>query len=478
MVNLGNPGAAPLVINSVSVTGDFSQSNNCPSSPAAILINGNCTISVTFTPTATGTRTGTVTITDNAPGSPQTVSLSGTGVAAATTTTISAPPIIYGANGLVTVSVASSFGTVTGSVTLSVDGGAPSSQGLSGGSAVFTLAGLTGGAHSLSASYAAQGNFLASSATGTLTVSKAASTTLITANTPNPSAPGQAVVANCQVMGNGSPTGGVTLAASTGESCSGTLSGGAASCSLTFVTVGTRTLTASYLGDTNFNGSTSASVTQSVNGALASLSPASVNFGNIYLGLPAVQAVTLTNTGNASLVLTRVTVSGGNDSDDFKALSLCPPNLAAGKNCQIIVNFLADGDNYSPTGTLGVVDNALGSPQSVSLSATVINPKASLSNNSLNFGKQKVGTTSSSQAVTLTNTGTTSLGLSTMNIGSDFSFAQGTTCTSGETLAAGASCSINVNFTPTARGARLGSVTIKDNTLLKQQIIVLSGTGT
>jgi hypothetical protein len=208
------------------------------------------------------------------------------------------------------------------------------------------------------------------------------------------------------------------------------------------------------------------------------ISPSSVNFGNVYLGLPAVWTVTLKNTGSASITITSVAISkSGNDPDDFKALSLCPSTLAAGKSCPILVIFTADGDNYSPSGTLVITDSAAGSPQSVPLSGTVINPKASLSSYSLNFGKQRVGTTSTAQTVTLTNTGTTSLTLSTLNIGSDFSFATGTTCTSGETLAVGARCLISVNFTPTAKGARLGSVKIKDNALLKEQIIVLSGTG-
>jgi hypothetical protein len=478
-VTIMSSGAAPLAVSSITVQGDFAQTNSCGTGVAA---GANCTINVTFTPTATGHLTGILTVTDNSNGvvgSTQTVSLSGTGIAAATTATITAPPITYGANGLVTVSAASSFGTVTGTVTLSVDGGAPSSQTLSSGSTVFTLAGLTGGAHSLSASYAAQGNFLASSATGTLTVNKAASTTLITANTPNPSAPGQAVVASFRVTGNGLPTGNVTVTASTGESCSGTLTAGVGSCSLTFPSAGSRTLTAAYAGDGNFSGSSFPGVTQTVSASSSlSISPSSVNFGNVYLGLPAIQTVTLKNTGSASITITSVAISkSGNDPDDFKALSLCRSTLAAGKSCPIILTFTADGDNYSPSGMLIITDSAAGSPQSVPLSGTVINPRAGLSSHILNFGKQKVGTTSAAQTVTLTNTGTTSLSLSTLNIGGDFSFATGTTCTSGETLVAGANCLISVAFTPTAKGERLGSVTIKDNALLKEQIIVLSGTG-
>ena len=75
-VTLTNSGSALLTL-SVSITGDYSQTNTCGSSVAA---GKKCTISVTFKPTATGTRAGTVTITDNASNSPQTISLSGSGV--------------------------------------------------------------------------------------------------------------------------------------------------------------------------------------------------------------------------------------------------------------------------------------------------------------------------------------------------------------------------------------------------------------
>jgi hypothetical protein len=78
-------------------------------------------------------------------------------IRSAATTTITAPPITYGADGLVMISVTSSFGTVMGTVTLSVNGGAPSSQNLSGRSTVFTLADLTAGVHRVCASCAAQG---------------------------------------------------------------------------------------------------------------------------------------------------------------------------------------------------------------------------------------------------------------------------------------------------------------------------------
>jgi hypothetical protein len=345
------------------------------------------------------------------------------------------------------------------------------------GNAVTMTSGT--GTCSLSASWAADNNYNAATAGQSTAAAKAGSATTITANAPNPSTVGQAVAVSFKVAGNGSPTGNVSVTASTGESCSGALTVGAGSCLLTFNSAGSRALTAAYAGDGNFNGSMSVGVAQTVSAASSlTISPSSVNFGNVYLGLPAFQTVTVKNTGSASININRVATSkSGNDSDDFKAFSLCPSNLKAGKSCEIVVTFTADGDDYSPSGTLVITDSAAGSPQSVPLSGTVINPKASLSSDRLDFGKQKVGTTSAPQTVTLTSSGRTSLSLSSLNIGGDFSFAMGTTCTSGESLGAGTSCSINVNFTPTAKGKRLGSVTIKDNTLLKEQIIVLSGTG-
>jgi hypothetical protein len=75
-VTLTNYGAQSLLITSILPYGDFAQSNTCGSSLGT---GASCTITVTFTPTRGGTRTGRVAITDNASGSPQTVTLTGTG---------------------------------------------------------------------------------------------------------------------------------------------------------------------------------------------------------------------------------------------------------------------------------------------------------------------------------------------------------------------------------------------------------------
>lgn len=80
-VTLSNTGTATLNITGITASGDFAvQSSTCG---ASLTAGSNCTISVTFTPTQTGPRSGTLSVTDNAPGSPQTGSLTGTGVAPA-----------------------------------------------------------------------------------------------------------------------------------------------------------------------------------------------------------------------------------------------------------------------------------------------------------------------------------------------------------------------------------------------------------
>jgi hypothetical protein len=81
-VTLTNTGNIPLTLTGITVTGtnasSFAQTNTCGTSLAG---SASCTISVTFDPTAGGALAGTLSIADNALGSPQTVALTGTGVA-------------------------------------------------------------------------------------------------------------------------------------------------------------------------------------------------------------------------------------------------------------------------------------------------------------------------------------------------------------------------------------------------------------
>jgi len=80
IVTLTNSGRLPLNIDSIQLTGtnssDFAQTNKCP---ASLVPHNNCNISVTFTPTEGGNRAASLQVADNASGSPQAVSLAGTG---------------------------------------------------------------------------------------------------------------------------------------------------------------------------------------------------------------------------------------------------------------------------------------------------------------------------------------------------------------------------------------------------------------
>jgi Protein of unknown function (DUF1573) len=77
-ITLSNTGSAELRITGIAVAAPFAETDNCPSSLAA---GATCTINVTFAPDIEGDFSGNVSITDNAKGSPQTVALTGTGVA-------------------------------------------------------------------------------------------------------------------------------------------------------------------------------------------------------------------------------------------------------------------------------------------------------------------------------------------------------------------------------------------------------------
>jgi len=76
-VTLTNTGGGTLTISGFGVAGSFSQTNTCGSSVAP---GGSCTINVVFQPKSEGTATGSVTITDNAPGTPQSIGLTGQGL--------------------------------------------------------------------------------------------------------------------------------------------------------------------------------------------------------------------------------------------------------------------------------------------------------------------------------------------------------------------------------------------------------------
>jgi uncharacterized repeat protein (TIGR01451 family) len=220
---------------------------------------GRCVLTLTIT----GTSTLVATYAGNSNFNPSTSTGVSHTVMQNTTTTITADspdPSVVGQSVRVDFVVTESgAGNPTGSVTVSDGTVSCTDNSLASGAGHCSLTFTTAGNKTLVATYSGDSNFNPSTSAGVPhTVNKADTTTTITADTPDPSVVGQSVTVNYNVTvdtpGSGTPTGNVTVSDGT-VSCTGTVAAG--QCSLTFTTVGSKTLVATYAGDGNFNSSTS-----------------------------------------------------------------------------------------------------------------------------------------------------------------------------------------------------------------------------
>ncbi|HYM79487.1 MAG TPA: choice-of-anchor D domain-containing protein [Candidatus Dormibacteraeota bacterium] len=202
--------------------------------------------------------------------------------------------------------------------------------------------------------------------------------------------------------------------------------------------------------------------------AQATLKPASLSFGNQVVGIAsAAKAVTLTNNLPTSLTVSSITISG-----DYGQTNNCGTSVAAGASCTISVT-LTPTTTGSRTGTLTVTDSANNSPQTVSLTGTGVVP-VKVSPATVAFGNQAVTTTSAAKTVTVSNNQPTAVSIS--SITTPTAYAQTNTC--GALLAAQASCTVSVTFSPTTTGSQPGTLTITDNASNSPQTVNLTGTGT
>ena len=210
------------------------------------------------------------------------------------------------------------------------------------------------------------------------------------------------------------------------------------------------------------------SVSFTISSVLA-MSPASLAFGNQPIATSsASKTVTLKNISAVAVPLTSITPSG-----DFSIPSkTCGASLAAGASCTFAVQFKPSVVG-GVSGEVTVVFPGEGSPQRLALSGAGIG-SITLSPTSLAFGSIAVGSTSLTKPVTLTNNESTALSISEAASG-DYSIAS-TTC--GASLAAHASCTINVNFHPKQNGSVIGDLAVTYNAALSPQEVSLSGTGT
>jgi hypothetical protein len=218
-----------------------------------------------------------------------------------------------------------------------------------------------------------------------------------------------------------------------------------------------------------------ANFTQS--GPIVTLNPTSINFGTVHLLTVETRNVTVKNTGTAPLIFSglSITPGSGTNKDDFTFADFCSKTLAVGKSCDITVFFFAS--NAGPlSATLNLSDNAPGSPQQVGLSAVVINPRPSFNPPSLSFGNVHVGN-SLTKDVTLTNTGTTALDITSIGTTgtAQGDYVQSSACPNP--LGPGVNCVISVTFTPSKTGTRAADLTVVDNAVIGTQNVPLNGRG-
>ncbi len=178
--------------------------------------------------------------------------------------------------------------------------------------------------------------------------------------------------------------------------------------------------------------------------------------------------------------------SSGKPAPGFINPAIYPLGLSGGYAAAF--HDITSGNNGFPAETGYDLDSGWGSPNGSGLINALVGtggggPAVSLSPTSLNFGKKVVGTTSAAKKVILTNTGSATLNITSIATSAPFALKtvkatkKVTPCVNGGTVAAGATCEIEVTFSPTEAQAYTGDVTFTDNASPTTQQVSLSGTG-
>ena len=178
-----------------------------------------------------------------------------------------------------------------------------------------------------------------------------------------------------------------------------------------------------------------------------SLSATTVDFGNQRVDTTsAARIVRVTNSGSAPLTVSTISISAPFQISSTDAFTLNP-----GAYTDLSVRFTPTATGAVPTTSriLLTTDDPANRNPTVSLKGTGIKPTVSLSASTLDFGNQRVDTTSAPRIVRLTNSGTDTLTVSTVSISAPFQIPP----TAMFSLAPGAFQDFSVTFAPTATGA-------------------------
>ncbi|MDE3187826.1 MAG: choice-of-anchor D domain-containing protein [Acidobacteriota bacterium] len=491
-VTLTNTGSVALTPTSIALSGDFSETDNCVN--ATLNAGASCTVQVTFTPSQTGTRTGQLAIHANVSGGQLTVGLTGTGVSS-------------GAVQLSPVSI--SFGTVevgtTSSalhVTVQNSGATAISITSINATAPFALASNACGT-SIAANSACQltvdfAPTQTGAATGTLTVVDDAGTQTVAlsgtgAAPPTDTLSPTSLTFSGTIIGQLSSAQTVTLTNSGGEvltsialstsgpfqvsSNCGTQLAASSSCAISVVYAPTAagaqtgTLTVSDALRTQTVALTGTGLLPPVLG----VSPTSLGFPSQQVGTSSSPlTLTVNNTGGAPMANVGFQITGFSAGSFATGSTTCGATLNNGSSCTVQVIFapVAAGGN---TATLTVTSSTLGvKPVPIALNGTGTTISGiNVSPAQLSFVEPTIGQTSAAQTVMISNSGTVSASGLTLVTTAPFSLTQNA-C--GTSLAAGASCSVGVVFTPVANGTVTGTLTVGSSTY-NPATALLSGAG-
>ncbi len=398
-VTLSNSGGAALSISGVTISGtnasSFTQTNNCGSTVNA---GSSCAISITFSPSAAGAYTATVNVADNATGSPQSVTLNGTGTAPQVSLLPS--PLIFGDQLVGTMSAAQKVTLANnGTAALNVTSIALTGTNASAFSQTNTCGATVaaGSSCSITAIFAPTtvGSFSGSiNVSDNVTGSPQSVALSGTGTAPQAALAPSLLSFNNQTTGTTSAVQNVTLSNAGTAALSITsivLSGGTAAsfsqtnnCGASLAASASCTIAVTFAPTALGAASTTLAVTDSVAGPqtlaisgtgvvpaapVAVLTPSSLSFATTNVGsTAATQTLTLSNTGNAPMLLSGVSIAGANASS-FSETNNCGSSVSAGGSCTITVSFTPS--TAGPlSGMLSVADNATTSPQSASLAGT------------------------------------------------------------------------------------------------------------
>jgi len=275
----------------------------------------------------------------------------------------------------------------------------------------------------------------------------------------------------------GSPINGLAFAATGGfaatNNCPALLVP-AASCtvSVTFTPTTTGTTSGAInVNDDSYNLGSAQTLSLSGTGTVpaATITPTSLSFSSLVIGTSSTaKNVTVQSSGTGPLQVTNIAVTG-----PFSQTNNCGGSIAPTASCTISVIFSPTAVG-SVSGVLTIADNA--GSQTVTVTGNGSAP-VTFSSSSLSFGSLAVSSTSAAKTVTVTNRLTAALTFTGISIPAGSPFAI-TSNTCGTGIAAGASCTVGVTFTPAALGAATGTLSFADSAINSPQTVSLSGSGT